>query len=404
MHTSKRPPLSALLTLSISCVCALALMACDRQKDAPPAQTPDKQQEDAKNSGRVFEEIAWQSERPEVDKTLLGILDAAAQGCVYESGRPTDCDQERSDIAIKALEAKGLDALGTWTIALSSTDPSLHDYAVWSIDKVLSDEYFEAIEQAPEPAKEQAVARLLEVFARADAFTSARIARVTTHAAMINEKDAEWLEVTAKHPHREARVQAYRAAMKFGRLRPLDHLIAISHDKQQDRLLRQAALRAPLGMLPWKSSDEQEEVCSWIADFLPTKDSMFEEWPARLMPHCGESHIDALLDQTQARFDSGAFSPTFGETLMSFCTPKTVTQASPKQCERLSHLLVDAATAKSLDETTRAQVVRLLGARTPDEQTLRVLEKLAKETSTPESVREAARQEALPMREKLATP
>jgi len=383
----------------------LALPACKRDSSELEKNDPSKGQENTtQKSGRVIEAIAWESARPEVDKNLLSQLDAVAQSCEFESGRPTRCNEDQANQAKKALEAKGLDALGTWAVALSSSEPELHDYAAWSIKEFLSDERFEAIAEAPDPIEEQALSRLLEVFEKSDAYTTARIARVTTHAAMIGEQSEELIEVLEKHPHREARVQAYRASMKFGRTRPLDKLIELSQDKNQERLLRQAALRAPLEMLPFQSEEEREQVCSWIADFLSEQDSMLEEWPARLMPHCGESHIDALLDQTQDRIDGGNFSPAFGETLTSLCTPKTPELASTKQCERLASMLRDVAMATSLAPTTRAQAIRLLGAHTPDEQTLRVIERLAKEPETPDSVRAAARQQAAPMRENLSKP
>jgi hypothetical protein len=67
-------------------------------------------------------------------------------------------------------------------------------------------------------------------------------------------------------------------------------------------------------------------------------------------------------------------------------------------------MLRDVAMATSLDPATRAQAIRLLGAHTPDPQTLRVIEKIAKEPGTPDSVRAAALQVATPMRENLARP
>jgi hypothetical protein len=383
----------------------LALPACKRDTETSgDGEASDTQANKEKKTGRVIEEIAWKSARPEVDRNLLSQLDAVAQSCDFESGRPTRCNENQAEEARKALEARGLEALGTWAVALSSSEPELHDYAAWSIQELLVDERFEAIAEAPNAIEEQALTRLLEVFEKSDAYTSARVARVVTHAAMLGEQSEELLAVLEKHPHRETRVQAYRASMKFGRLRPMDQLITLSQDKNQERLLRQAALRAPLEMLPFENIKERDQVCSWVADFLSEKDSMLEEWPARLMPHCGESHIDALLDQTQDRIDGGNFSPAFGETLTSFCTPKTPELASPKQCERLASMLRDVAMATSLDPATRAQAIRLLGAHTPDPQTLRVIEKIAKEPGTPDSVRAAALQVATPMRENLARP
>ena len=395
--------------LFISALCC-ALTAC-KQPDSTPPQAPPATQATAQTTPpaatsaamapeppRLLAPLELSSPAPQPDDALLAAMQRATSACALDVGRPSSCESPELDALVEQLKASPYAALPTLAVAISSQDAGLHDFATWMLQNAFPPP---SPRDASLPGTPLALARLMEILAKSsDTQTTTRIARVVTWLAVQSGEAEAIFALLKAHPHAPARIHAYRDAMRTGDTQAQPYLEKISRDEREARLIRKAALRAPLQAETFTAS-----TCAWMKQLLPVRDSMLEPWPAQSMTRCGPAYIDALLAQARTRLDDASYTNAFGRALDDLC-PLTTTReeklpATPEQCEVVAALLERAVLHEQLNVQTRAHALRTLGQLRPTQETLTLMVGLAANEDAPRLLRSIATQDQAPLKKRL---
>ena len=368
--------------LPLALMVAMAAAGCERdQADAPQDEGGERAKEEAAPT-------SWRSDRPEPSRQVLATLQEVATSCeLGERGEPVRCSGKEAGASKAALEALGPEALGSLAVVLSSAkqEPS-EPVAAWVLAEVLEVADFAEGSREREQLDEAAVARLIEVLGRAEPSLAARIAPTVAHAAGATGQTEELMEALAAHPHPEVRAAAYEHVMTLGRMKAFGHLDGPRADAAEDRLVRVAALKAPLHMKGW-ARGEREELCEVYKDLLSSQREPLDKWPARVVARCGD--LDALSEALEQRVEDGQLSATFTEALLEACsTEQGEGRLDRASCGELAVLLEDAVGRQELEARSRAAALHALIHIRPDSSTRDLAARLLKgEPRAPEAVR-----------------
>ena len=181
------------------------------------------------------------------------------------------------------------------------------------------------------------------------------------------------------HPSRAVRASAYRHAMRFGGVDAfpvVSDIVASSKDK----LLRAAAMRAPLELPKW-SPEVAAAVCPWARDHLRIEGKRLASWPPKMVARCSDDYAQDMFKEVARRLEAKTLTRPLVQGLAATCAPPERRKASPKLCDTSRRLLTRVAETEATAPRDRAFALQALGQQWPDAQTSTLAKKLSKVAS-----------------------
>jgi len=205
-----------------------------------------------------------------------------------------------------------------------------------------------------------------------------RLASPVTHLATLSGAFDDLYAVVDAHPTKEARANAYRNLLVYGRLKTFPKLKEIAEKKPDDA---DAALDA-VPKLSKATDEEKAAVCPWARSYLANKDLKIATEAGQDMIFCKGEYIDALLGEAETRLKNkeykDPFAPVMREPCFEFISNITKKAADEAQCDRVYTFLEKAANDASVDDPIRGLALWNIYYQRRDEKTLKLMRKYEK--------------------------
>lgn len=337
----------------------------------------------AQNAAKPAPSGSSRAERlpPNVDPKLWGDLDALTKVCKVDIKENTlNCTQGEQRRLVSEFVAQQRDrakATATFAAALADPRPELRAVGANVLYSAFRSPWGPNVKPGAVPP------------ADAEAFVSATLKLpkgqavqalpAAVHAAMLANRADALMAAIDKSGEAQLRTTAIRYLMTHGRLQAFPRVQEFA--KLPDVQVALAALESPANMYAW-TAEEQAAICPWAATFLEDPRAPIAAKAGSLLSNCSGEHVDRLLDVAEASLKKGDFTSARVGAFRDLCAAHRRARpdgASEKQCDRARKLLEDVVQAKALVDQARTAALAALAYQWPDKDTLKLVNKLAKD-------------------------
>lgn len=320
---------------------------------------------------------------PNVDPALLAELGELTRVCKVDVKESTlNCPQGEQRKLVSEFVSQKRDrgkATATFAAALSDGKPELHAVAANVLYSAFRAPW--GLEIKPGTVTAADAGALLTATLKLPKAQAIQALPASVHASMLANRGDALFAAIDELTDAQLRTTAVRYLMTHGRLQAFPKVQELA--KSSDLQLALAALESPYNMYNWTPA-EQAAVCPWASGFLTDTRAPVAAKAGSLLGNCGGEHVDRLLEVGEKSLKAGDFSSARVGAFRDLCAAHRRARpggASAEQCDRARKLLESAATTKALDDQARTTALAALAYQWPDDATLKLATKLAKDPS-----------------------
>ncbi len=368
--------------VTLSIVCALTLLACERQGEGPAPEPASGSSEGAPSEVSVGPPARdWKTPPPRADEELDRALATFAAACP----RATECDgdvrRELFDAARLALGRKPVAALAALAAAASRGGPDA--MAAAALTELLRSG--DVLGELDAEVLESTSKRLIEVWRAVSSSTAVEeaiaLAELTARVALAAGQAEALLEVAAASPSDEARAALYRWMLTTRDEQVFEALVQLWDARKEPEAVRAGAARAALEVEEWPAS-WKERLCDQSRNQLEGGDPKLARWWTATSWRCGGEYRVAALDEANRRLELHTYDATFAPAFAQGpCAAKAGAgnQEERKQaCEAPRALLERVLEDAKVSSEVKGEAALALARGWPDAGTLATLERVVK--------------------------
>lgn len=215
-----------------------------------------------------------------------------------------------------------------------------------------------------------------------------RLAPVVAQLGTLSGSLDELYAAIDAHPVKDARDNAYRNLLVYGRLKTLPKLQEVAEKKPEHAAAALDAVRR----IPSKLSEEERaKICPWAKGYLANKDLSVASIAGDGMVRCKGEYIDALLAEAETRLKDKEFKDPFSQVLREPCFEMvqdvTKKEASEAQCEAVYAFLEKVANDATVADPVRGLALWNIYYQRRDDKTLKLMRKYEKHSNAEVSKR-----------------
>ncbi|HEY3494173.1 MAG TPA: hypothetical protein VGK73_05785 [Polyangiaceae bacterium] len=358
------------VVLLFGLIAALVLtVGCKKKDETPSAPAPSASAQRAAPPA------------PNVDQKLLAELEELAKVCQADAARGTlECpngEQNRLSGEFVSRRRDRAKATATLAAALSSEKPGLRAAGANLLHSAFRAPWGTNLPPGSvAPADADALLRAVLALPKAQALPTLPAA---VHASVIAGRGDALLAALDKLGDAQLRTSAIRYLMSHGRLQVFPKIQ--EYGAAEDLQLVLSALESPSNMYNWTSA-EQAAICPWAGSFLDDKRPPVAAKAGALLGNCGGEQVDRLLEKGEASLKAGEFSSTELAAFRDLCAQHRRSRPgspSPEQCARVRKLLENVTRNAALTEQAQTTALAALAYQWPDDATLKLARRLAKD-------------------------
>lgn len=315
---------------------------------------------------------------PGVDGPLYIKLKEIAARC--------DIDLRESRVVCKNREIDGLNeqfiqgarsqskTIETMAYALAQADEKL----VTVTAEVLHSVFRSPLEEKdPKPSSKQTALSLIKTLAKLPEQQAVDAAPATVYAALQTGTEKELYQAVENHPYKRLVSRTYRYLMAAGGMRAWDKVKELGKHKRVE--VAMAALEAP-SLLKQRSAEENTQICDWYRQMASDPRASVSDRASGYLIVCGPGYIERILAADEEALRDPKVNRMALNSYQQMCLPViAVTGPTPEQCGRLKQLLISVLKDLRFETQTRQKAVILLTVNFPDQETLALLKRYAKD-------------------------
>jgi hypothetical protein len=306
-------------------------------------------------------------------KTLATTCDVNAEMATVKCPK----DEERKLATDFTRKVKSpIESLKTMAAALADSDKKLQTVASGVMQLAFRTSLGDDAKPgsvSPEDAK-----ALIDAVGAAPRRQALQAVPAAVHAAMLSGQQEALYKMLDGRSNDKLQVVAYRYLMTHGRINAFDKIKALVQSEPTDVAL--AALASPSTMRNW-TADEQAQLCPWARDLGNGDKPEIAGQALGLLSNCSGEYVDMLLARGETLAKSGKLSQAQVAPFRDVCSAsrrKTPNLVSEAQCARNRKLLENVLFSKS-DARTKIMTLSAIEYQWPDEATLKLAQRFAKD-------------------------
>lgn len=360
------PAMRSLATI-LAITSVLVTSGCSKKEDAPAGPAGSSSATASKSAASL-------------NATLVDHVKAHAEKCTVnvEQGQAYSCKDKVTDaMATYVREQKPADFASTMIALVRKKDDAKVSAAAVALLAEQFDNLGEAGKRAnatPEVTK-SAIAMLSESSGNRATRLAPAVAQLATLSGSLDDLYA----AVDAHPGKDARDNAYRNLLVYGRLKTFPKLKEIAEKKPEHAA---AALNA-VQKIPAKLTEEERGVlCPWAKGYLADRSLDVASVAGYDMVVCKGEFIDALLTEAETRRKNkefkDPFAPVMREPCFEFIQDVTKKAAADAQCEAVYGFLEKVANDATVADPVRGLALWNIYYQRRDEKTLKLMRKYEK--------------------------
>ncbi|MBX3225757.1 MAG: hypothetical protein KIT84_30730 [Labilithrix sp.] len=316
----------------------------------------------------------------QLDPTLVEHVKAHVEKCTVnvEQGQAYSCKDKVTEAMAAYVREKKPEGFASTLIALvqKKDDEKTSAAAV----ALLSEQFDNLGEEGKRKNASAAVTTSALAMLKENAGNRAtRLAPAVAQLATLSGSFDDLYAAVDAHPVKEARDNAYRNLLVFGRLKTLPKLKEVAEKKSEHAA---AALDAPRKPMTKWTDEERGAICAWAKGYLADKSLTTASVAANDMILCKGEYIDALLAEAETRLKNKEFKDPFAIVMREPCfqivQDLTAKAAGEAQCEAVYTFLEKVANDASAEDSVRGLALWNIYYQRRDEKTLKLMRKYEK--------------------------